>query len=197
MKNIKKLFLVTLFAFYFEATFSQTTDSLSVFPNPFSNSAMIRFDIDQSDTITLRVFNITGQTVKTFFQSAILPSGSYNVNLLGDSLVEGIYLIRLDIGTAKNITRRAIKSGLSSSIADIKTVDKVLIYPNPTNDRITIPFAGNKTIILTDLNGKTLKSFMTDKQEISLLDMAAGQYILTILTSKSEILTIQKILKSE
>ena len=197
MKNIKRKFLVTLLTFCCGTTFSQTADSLSVFPNPFSSAATINFNIVQSDTITLRVFNALGQTVKTFFQSTILQSGSYNINLPGDSLVDGKYFIRLDIGSTKHISKIALKISSISGISYNKAVDKVLIYPNPTNDRITIPVTGNKTIILTDLNGKTLKSFTTDQQVISLSDIAAGQYIITILTNKNEIITTQKILKSE
>ena len=115
MEKIKRLIIITFLTFCFEITFSQTTDSLSVFPNPFSISTTIHFDIVQNDTITLRVFNNVGQIVRTIFQSTILPSGSYNINLLGDSLVEGIYFVILDIGSAKRLTKKAIKSISTSS----------------------------------------------------------------------------------
>jgi hypothetical protein len=87
MKNIKRTFLIILMTFYFGITYSQTEDSLCVYPNPFENVATIHFDIIESETITLRVFNTTGLTVKTFFQSTVLPSGSYNLNLFGDGLL--------------------------------------------------------------------------------------------------------------
>jgi hypothetical protein len=151
----------------------------------------------QSDTITLRVFNTVGQTVRTFFQSTILPSGSYNITFLGDSLVDGMYFIRLDIGSTITLTKKAIKGGSTSGITDKKAVAKFLIFPNPTTDQITIPFFGSKTIIVTDLSGKIIKSITTDQQVISLLDIATGQYIITILTNESEIITTQKILRSE
>jgi hypothetical protein len=76
-------------------------------------------------------------------------------------------------------------------------VNKLIVFPNPTNDHITIPINGNKTIILTDLNGKIVKSLTTDQQMISLLDIVAGQYFITILTNQNEKITTQKILKSE
>jgi hypothetical protein len=197
MKNINRLLFVTLLTFCFGTTFSQTVDSLSVFPNPFSVSTTIHFDIVQTDTITLRVFNVVGQTKATFFNSTILPSGSYNINLLGDSLADGIYFIRLDIGSAKTLTKKAIKSGSTSGIADTKSTDKFFVFPNPTNDQITIPINGNKTIIVADLNGKIVKTLTTDQQIISLFDIASGQYFITILTNQNEIITTQKILKSE
>jgi hypothetical protein len=111
MKKINRLLFVTLLTLCFGTSFSQTVDSLNVFPNPFASSTAIHFDIVQSDTITLRVFNPLGQTVRTFFQSTILPSGSYNINFVGDSLADGIYFIRLDIGSTKSITKKAVKSG--------------------------------------------------------------------------------------
>ena len=197
MKKINRLLFVTLLTFCFGTTFSQTVDSLSVFPNPFSVSTTIHFDIVQTDTITLRVFNAVGQTKATFFNSTILPSGSYNINWLGDSLAEGIYFVRLDIGSTKSITKKAIKTGSTSIVENNRMVNKLIVFPNPTNDQITIPINGNKTIIVTDLNGKMVKSLTTDQQIISLLDIASGQYFITILTNQNEIITTQKILKSE
>jgi len=197
MKKINRLLLATLWTFYFGTTYSQTTDSLSVFPNPFVSSTTIHFDLVQSDTITLRVFNLFGQTIRTYFQSTILPSGSYNINFLGDSLQDGVYIVRLDIGSTKSITKKAVKSGSTSIVEDNRVVNKLIVFPNPTNDHITIPINGNKTIIVTDLNGKIVKSLTTDQQIISLLDIAAGQYFITILTNQNEKITTQKILKSE
>lgn len=196
MKKIKRLLFVTLLTFCFGTSFSQTVDSLSVFPNPFATSTTIHFDIVQSDTITLRVFNQLGQIVRTFFQSTALPSGSYNINFHGDSLAYGIYLVRLDIGATKTIIKKAVRNGSTSGIVHNKVFDDYLIFPNPTNDYITVPVAGNKIIIVADMNGKIVKSFSTDQQIVSLLDIAAGQYFITVLTDKNEIITTQKILKT-
>ncbi|OJV27941.1 MAG: hypothetical protein BGO32_01950 [Bacteroidetes bacterium 37-13] len=151
----------------------------------------------QSDTITLRVFNLLGQNVRTYFQTTILPSGSYNINFQGDSLQDGVYIVRLDIGSTKSITKKAVKSGSTSILEDFSLINKLIVFPNPTNDQITIPINGNKTIIVTDLNGKIVKSLTTDQQIISLLGIANGQYFITILTSQNEVVTTQKILKSE
>ena len=197
MKKINRLLLTTLLTFYFGTSFSQTLDSLNILPNPFSNSTTIYFDIVQSDTITLRVFNPIGQTVRTFYQSTILPSGSYSINLVGDSLADGLYFIRLDIGSTKAITKKAVKSSSTSIVENSRLVNKLIVFPNPTNDQIIIPINGNKTITVTDLNGKIVKSVKTDQQIISLLDLTAGQYFITILTIQNEIITTQIILKSE
>lgn len=198
VKKLKKISLAMVLTFYCGTTFSQTTDnSLTIFPNPFADSTNIHFNIVQSDTITLQIFNTMGQTVKTLFQSTILPSGSYNVKLLGDSLAVGIYIIRLEIGKTKRIVKKFVRMDIISGITDDKTADKILIFPNPTNDYITIPVDGNKTIIVADMNGKIVKSFTTNQQVISLSAIAKGQYLITILTDKNKIIARCKILKSE
>jgi hypothetical protein len=66
-------------------------------------------------------------------------------------------------------------------------VNKLIVFPNPTNDQIIIPIKGNKTITVTDLNGEIVKSVKTDQQIISPLDLTAGQYLITILTNQNEI----------
>lgn len=194
MKRLQSL-LIILFCLGYGVTFSQTVDSLNVYPNPFDSEANIYFAIEQSDTITLQVMNVNGEIIKTFFESVVLPSGSYNINLNGDSLINGIYFFKLEIGSTKTITKKAIKNGSITSISDEKLSDKIIVFPNPTNDKITIPIDAKKKIIVTDLNGKIVKSITTDKQTISLLDLATGQYFITVLTENNEKLTTKIILK--
>ena len=153
--------------------------------------------IDQSEIITLKVYNTAGQTVKTFFESTVLASGSYNINLLGDSLVNGVYIINLKIGSTKNLTVKVVKNSSTTGISDQHVDQNRLIYPNPTTDEITIDIKGEKTIILTDLNGKIVKSLTTAQKVISVLDLTAGSYFLTVFNKKNEVLVSKKIIKTE
>ena len=197
MKKIKRLLFIILLIITCGPTFSQTVDSLTIYPNPFNTSTTIHFDLVQTDTITLQVFNSLGQTVRTFYQSTVLPSGSYHMNLNGDSLIEGVYFIKLEIGSTISIVKKAIKFGPTSIVENYKLDHKLIVFPNPTNNRITIPIQGNKTVIIADMHGKIIKSFTTDQQVISLFDIAAGQYVITILNNENEIITTQKMIKHE
>jgi hypothetical protein len=197
MLKAKQILLAVLLILSVGTSFSQTQDSLGVFPNPFSVSTNIHFDIVNSDTITLRVFSAFGQAVRTYYQSTILPAGSYDINFSGDSLGDGIYFIRLDIGSTKFLTKKAIKSGTTSWLGDIKSDSKFIVFPNPTTNQITIPLHGIRTIVITDLSGKMVKSITTDQNEISLSDLVAGQYELTVLTSQGTIGTVQRIQKRD
>jgi hypothetical protein len=195
MKKIKRLFLVILLTFHIGVSFSQTADSLHVFPNPFSDSTTIYFDLAQPDTITLRLFNLTGQIVQVFYQETLLPIGSYTINLLGDGLSNGVYLVRLDIGSTKNITKKVVKDSSVIGLSDTKTDDKLNIFPNPTSEFVTIPIVGNKAIVISDFNGKVIKSFKTDQQIISFLDIAIGQYLITVSMEQNEKIITQRIIK--
>lgn len=198
MNKMKRLILITLLALCFGTTFSQTKDSLYVYPNPISSSTIIYFDIVQTDTITLKVFNSFGETVKTYFESTVLPKGSYNVSLNGDSLEDGFYFIRLEIGSSKSINIRGVKDGTTSTFSEYNSIkENIIIYPNPTKDILTIPSEGHRTIILTDQGGRVIKSLTTNLKVISISDLDPGQYIMKIFTDKNEIITTQKILKSE
>jgi hypothetical protein len=197
LKKIKPLILITLLTITCRPTFSQTVDSLTIYPNPFNSATTIHFDLVQTDTITLQVFNPLGQTVRTFYQSTVLPSGSYHMNLNGDSLIEGVYFIKLYIGSTKSIVKKAVKFGPTSIVENNKLDHQFIVFPNPTNDHITIPIQGNKTIIIVDMHGKIIKSFTTDQQVISLLEIAAGQYVITILNNENEIIATQKMIKGE
>ncbi len=197
MKKIKPLLLITLLTITCRPTFSQTVDSLSIYPNPFNTSTTIHFDLVKSDTITLQVFNSLGQTMRTFYQSTVLPKGSYHMNLNGDSLVQGIYYIKLDIGSTKSVVKKAFKISPTSIVENNKLDHQFIVFPNPTNDRITITIEGNKTIIIADIHGNIVKSFTTDQQVISLLDIAAGQYLITVLNNANELIAKQKMIKGE
>ncbi len=197
MKKLFKLLFIVFLTCYANTTFSQTIDSLSIVPNPFNTSTTIHFDIEQSDTITLRLINLNGQILNTFYNSTVLPAGSYNNILAGDSLLDGIYFVILEIGSSKSIVKKAVKISTNTGVASINNTNKIDIFPNPTNEFITIPISGIKTIIIADNNAKVYKSFTTSNQTISLAELADGLYFITVLTNNNKTFTKQIILSKK
>jgi hypothetical protein len=70
------------------------------YPNPFNPSTTISFDVPVASSVTLRIFNLIGQEVRTLVQST-LPAGRQEVvwNGLDDSgraLASGIYFYSLN-----------------------------------------------------------------------------------------------------
>jgi len=64
------------------------------YPNPFNPSTTIRFSIPEASNVSLKVFNLLGQEIKTLVNGQ-LSAGSYNVNFDGDDLSSGIYFYRI------------------------------------------------------------------------------------------------------
>jgi hypothetical protein len=74
------------------------------YPNPFNPSTVIRFDIPQTERVTLRVYNVLGKEVMTLINAEMRNAGRYNVSFNASELSSGIYFYKLEAG--KNISVR-------------------------------------------------------------------------------------------
>lgn len=71
------------------------------FPNPFNPTATISYDLPTSSNVTLVIYNMAGQKVKTLVSNEIQNAGSYSVrwdgrNERGQAVSSGIYLYRIE-----------------------------------------------------------------------------------------------------
>jgi len=69
------------------------------YPNPFNPTTTLRFDLPEVSDITLTIYNMLGQKVKTFNMQSI-PAGYHSVtwdatNDLGQQVGAGVYLYQL------------------------------------------------------------------------------------------------------
>lgn len=75
------------------------------YPNPFNPETKIKFDIDRSGFVKLRIFDITGKYIQTLVNEN-LSSGSYSVIFRNSNLSSGVFFSQLEFN-AKHI--RTIK----------------------------------------------------------------------------------------
>ena len=76
------------------------------YPNPFNPSTVIRYHIQESGFISLKVYNVLGVEVKRLVNDW-KEAGSYEVSFLAENLSSGIYYYRLNAqGTV--ITKKAV-----------------------------------------------------------------------------------------
>ena len=73
------------------------------FPNPFNPMATIEFTVGKHDPVTLSVFNIKGQLVRTLVRETMTP-GRYQSRWdgrddQGTRIASGVYLYRLQVGS--------------------------------------------------------------------------------------------------
>lgn len=198
MKATKYSLLILLFLTTKFGQAQTVVDTMTVYPNPFDNVTTIHFENTNNDTVTLKVFNIYGQTVRTFFSNTVLPSGSYSINFYGDTLPNGVYFVRLDYSFNKSIVKKVTRNGSTAASNDILSDKKKLIlYPNPTTDLLTIPIDGQKIILITNLQGQIIKTIKTDSKTISLLDLANGDYIVSVFNADNKLLTTKQIVHAK
>jgi flagellar hook assembly protein FlgD len=70
------------------------------FPNPFNPSTTIKYDMKDKGLVTLKVYNVAGQLVRTLANS-VKNAGSYTVawdgkNDRGGSVASGIYFYKME-----------------------------------------------------------------------------------------------------
>ncbi|HYV92902.1 MAG TPA: T9SS type A sorting domain-containing protein [Chitinophagales bacterium] len=75
---------------------------ISIFPNPFYNSATISFSLPQSEKVSVKIFDMTGRIVKTL-ADVEMQEGAQQINWnatdeKGNAVDAGIYFLKLDIG---------------------------------------------------------------------------------------------------
>ena len=74
------------------------------FPNPFNPITNISFDIPESGKVTLMIFDILGNEVKTLINE--YKAGNYNIGFNASNLSSGIYIYQLQLND--KIARRKL-----------------------------------------------------------------------------------------
>ncbi len=64
------------------------------YPNPFNPSTTISFTLSSDEFVSLKVFNMIGEEVKTLYEG-ILEAGVYNYNFNAEGLPSGAYIYKL------------------------------------------------------------------------------------------------------
>jgi hypothetical protein len=76
------------------------------FPNPFRTETAIRFTLPRSEHVSLRIYSLAGQLVRTLMD-AQLPAGAHSALFSGRDLPSGTYYLALRVGKAL-MTRSAV-----------------------------------------------------------------------------------------
>jgi hypothetical protein len=66
------------------------------YPNPFNPSTKISFNLKNSQTVSLRIFNSFGQVVDTLIENRLLGKGNHSFEWKADKLTSGVYYFGLE-----------------------------------------------------------------------------------------------------
>lgn len=67
------------------------------YPNPFNPETMIRFNLPEPSFVSLKIYNIAGQEIKTLIRG-IKSDGTYQIDWKPNNLQNGVYFYRLQAG---------------------------------------------------------------------------------------------------
>jgi hypothetical protein len=74
------------------------------YPNPFNPSTLIEYALPASGRVTLKVYNVIGQEVRTLVDG-LQDAGSYRVRFDATSLSTGVYFYRLEAGSFTRVQK--------------------------------------------------------------------------------------------
>jgi hypothetical protein len=77
------------------------------YPNPFNPKTQIEFELSGPARVTLKIFNVLGQEVRTLVDGDY-QSGKFQVGFDSASLSSGIYFCRLDAGGSSAMMKMAL-----------------------------------------------------------------------------------------
>ncbi len=69
----------------------------SVFPNPFNNYSVVKFNLPEAGVVQLILYNVLGESVRNF-QIGFTEAGNHSFELNAENLVSGLYYVKLSTG---------------------------------------------------------------------------------------------------
>lgn len=77
------------------------------YPNPFNPSTTIKFQIPNTEMVTMNIFDLKGHKVAELFNTQ-MDAGFYNVTFDASALPSGMYIYRLTAGEFKDIKKMTL-----------------------------------------------------------------------------------------
>ena len=82
-------------------------DLYNNYPNPFNPSTEISFSLQESEKVTLKVYNILGQEVALLVNQE-MTAGQHSVKFVGNGLSSGVYIYKLNAGSFSSIKKMVL-----------------------------------------------------------------------------------------
>ena len=78
------------------------------YPNPFNPVTKIKFTLPKEGNVTLKIFDITGQEVKTLIDGLSFRSGTITYDFNGTELSSGVYFYSLFVDNNRIDTKKMV-----------------------------------------------------------------------------------------
>ena len=85
---------------------NRNSNLMSVYPNPFSSSTLIKFNVSERSDVLLEVYNMLGEKIQTLEKTEKGPGiYSYNFNSKKLNYSSGTYLLKLNVGGKTSVLK--------------------------------------------------------------------------------------------
>ena len=84
---------------------SDMLSGFNVYPTPMNDNVTVSFDLKTASSVNVSLISMDGQVVKTFMAQESLNEGTFNRAFNVSGLTQGVYLVKLQIGTASVVTK--------------------------------------------------------------------------------------------
>lgn len=77
------------------------------YPNPFNPSTNIRFSLQESGLVSLKIYNLIGQLVKTIINNEYISAGDHSYEVMMNEFPSGVYFYSLTQGE-RQVTKKMV-----------------------------------------------------------------------------------------
>ena len=83
------------------------------YPNPFNPETTLSFDLKDDAVVTLKIYDVTGQVVRTLFNGQAFSAGTYQMlwdaqNDNGEKVGSGVYMYQLKTGDYTSLKKMTL-----------------------------------------------------------------------------------------
>lgn len=73
-------------------------NSINIYPNPFSVSTTIQYELSTSSEVEITILDVTGKQISQLLPSSIQQVGIHQVTWISDSSLDGLFFVAIKIG---------------------------------------------------------------------------------------------------
>ena len=81
---------------------------MKAYPNPFSNSTTLQFNLTKPADVSVEIYNISGKSVR-IINAGSFSTGVNNIEINREDMIQGIYIVRLQAGANYEIQKLVVQ----------------------------------------------------------------------------------------
>lgn len=82
--------------------------AVSIYPNPAANNVSVKLNLEQTETVSVNVYDITGKNISTVYSNESLNAGTHTVSVNTSSFDNGMYFVTVTTNSTKQTTKLII-----------------------------------------------------------------------------------------